>query len=251
MQGCWNGLTWSALTYLFAFLVDVCVTPCYRAIGALSSDIERESKLRHHIDQITSHAVELGILFRRPGTSSYNNNNNDADVSQPKIRRFGVDPNKNNGNNNNIYDLSCLSFPVARAACRYVLMKRILPLSSNNHNNNDKNRTTIDIPDVMFITGSGLQHRLIGAANHGASIRDSNNNNSIVGIQQQQQHQPRSSSMFMREYVQYMLWNDFHLISVISNRTSLSTTTTTSITGGSNAVTVKGAILKEWCINNF
>lgn len=207
----------------------------FRAIGALSSDPEVEPKMRHQIDQIASDAVELGILFRQSGSSI---------VSERKAVRPGFVT-----NNNHVYDLSCLSFPVARAACRYVLMKRILPLwSPQSENNSDTRMTNVvastnpfDIPNLIFITGSGLQHRLIPTVHKGvSSSRDSNNS---IGIQQ-----PRS--MFMREYIQHILWNDFDLVSVISNRTLPASSTTTNTTGsGSNAVAVKDTVLMEWCIS--
>lgn len=216
---------------------------CFRAIGALSFDPEREPKLRHQIDQITSDAVELGILFRQSGSSIYSNA---SLTTERKTVRPGFVT-----NNDHVYDLSCLSFPVARAACRYVLMKRILPLwSTQSEKNNDTGMTNVvartnpfDIPNLIFITGSGLQHRLITAVHKGVS--SSRDNNNSIGIQQ-----PRS--MFMREYVQHILWNDFDLVSEISNRTLPASSSTTSSTTGSgrNAVTVKDAVLKEWCTNN-
>jgi hypothetical protein len=230
-------LTLLELTYpLFAFLL-IC-TACFRAIGALSSDPERDPKLRYQIDQIASDAVELGVLFRHSGSSIYSNA---SLASERKTVRPGFVT-----NHDHVYDLSCLSFPVARAACRYVLMKRILPLWSPQAENNDDNGSTyvastnpFDIPNLIFITGSGLQHRLIPTVHKGvSSSRDSNNS---IGI-----HPPRS--MFMREYVQHILWNDFDLVSVISNRTLPASSTTTSTTGsGSNAITVKDTVLKEWC----
>lgn len=200
----------------------------FRAIGALSSDPEREPKLRHQIDQVTSDAVELGILFRPTGTTSSTNVGMSVASEQKFVRRGVV------SHNGHVYDLSCMSFPVARAACRYVLTNRILPLSLQINTGT----SLIDFPDLIFITGSGLQHRLIQAANNDGS---SCNSNKIIGIQQ-----PRS--MFMREYIQYVLLNDYDLVSVISNVTTPLSSTVTSMRGAdSNAVTIKAEALKEWC----
>jgi hypothetical protein len=49
-----------------------------------------------------------------------------------------------------------------------------------------------------------------------------------------------------------MLLNDYNLVSVISNRTSPSLSIPTSTGSASNnAVTVKAAVLKEWCTNDI
>ena len=196
-----------------------------RAIGALSSDPDRELELRHKIDHIISDAAEFGILFRPTAATNL---------------KF-----------DNVYDLSCLSFPVARAACRYVLMKRIMPqLQSHIENRNEttEHGTTSAcptmIPDLRFITGSGLQHRIIKNGSNNLNIRSSSDS---IGIHQ-------SRSMFLREYTQYILLNDFGLNSLITaDRTFGPTATKSTVNLGNvgdasiNAVTIKVEALWEWC----
>lgn len=202
-----------------------CTSLTCRAIGALSSDPAREPEMRNQIDQVTSDAVDLGILLRP--TPSYQS----ADTVH---RAAWTDKDI-------VYDLSCMSFPVARAACRFILMKRILPSlpmtsmdETNNDSSNERPRIRTVIPDLLFITGSGLQHRLLTTSRENRA-RSSN------GTRTQQ---PRS--MFMREYVQYILLNDFDLVSEVVTATA----TTSSSTGnaGRNIVAVKSETLMEWCI---
>ena len=211
-------------------LVDVRGLTC-RAIGALSSDPAGEPEMRSQIDQVTSDAVDLGILLR--STHSFQ--------SADTVHR-GASTDKDI-----VYDLSCMSFPVARAACRFILMKRILPslpLTSQSETYNDRSneRPTIRtvIPDLMFVTGSGLQHRLL------TTITE-NRVSSSNGTRTQQ---PRS--MFMREYVQYVLLNDFNLVSEIANRTlspaATATSSSTTRNAGCNIVAVKSETLMEWCM---
>ena len=223
------------------------VRSVFRAIGALSSDPKREPELRPQIDQILSDAVEFGILLR-PSSINPSNPEEVSSMNDPKMMRLGTLP-----SSTNVYDLSCLTFPVARAACRYVLMKRILPLQLQIENNHDtRNETAIGpttIPDVMFVTGSGLQHRLITTVHNGNISSSSSSSSSssptpTIGI-------PQPRSMFMREYVQYILLNDFDVASfTTSHRLTLSSSTAThsGSTSNNNVVTVKAETLKEWCV---
>ena len=230
----------------FIFELNLCISLfgsisfcCFfRAIGTLSSDPDREIEWRHQIDQIISGAIEFGILFRHAGVHPSNNEEKFQRNKHNSIRCSAMT------NSDNVFDLSCLSFPVARAACRYVIMKQMLRWHSQMENNGSVNKNgpnTSPIPDVIFITGSGLQHRLITAVNRGSNSSNLGDNMNSVGVQQ-----PRS--MFMREYIQYILLNDFGLVSMITDRTFATGTSTTSIPGsaGGNAVTVKAKTLKEW-----
>jgi hypothetical protein len=220
----------------------------YRAVGALSSDPKHEPELRHQIDHIIAGAVEFGIFFRSTGTTNLGRE------TSPTKDRNSIGRN----NPDNVYDLSCLSFPVARATCRYVLMNQILPLHSQieSINATEKSNPTTSktvIPNVMFITGSGLQHRLTrgNRSDHLNTSCNNNNNSVVIGIHP-------SRSMFMREYIQCILWNDFGLHSLVVDQTVTSTANTMAInnisdnnygstgSAGSNVVTVKAEILKEW-----
>jgi hypothetical protein len=188
--------------------------------------------MRHQIDQIISDAVEFGILFRHSGTIIEKSLMNNGRIIYPNSP----------SSSDNVYDLSCLSFPVARAACRYILMKRILPLQLQVENSNATTNVTTTvpriIPDLVLITGSGLQHRLITAVNKDSNSNLSSSSSNSIGI-----HQPRS--MFMREYIQYILLNDFGLVSCVTDRSFAGNGNTGS--AGSNFVTVKAEALKEWC----
>jgi hypothetical protein len=210
----------------------------------LSSDPDQEINLRHQIDQIIVDAVEFGILFRPSGTNSSRKANTTQKMSHASSSA--------SSSFDNVYDLSCLSFPVARATCRYILMKQILPLYSQMETNETSIRaTTTVIPDLMLITGSGLQHRLIrGSHNELNNNNISSSSSSDSGVEIHQ-----SRSMFMREYVQYILLNDYGLNSFAADRSVAAVTPATSSgsnmgsTGG-NVVIVKAETLKEWCLSS-
>jgi hypothetical protein len=80
-------------------------------------------------------------------------------------------------------DLSGMSFPVARAACRYVLRRTAIASSSSSYNNNNKKGK---IRNLNFVTGVGVSHSR-GGGTSGST----------------------SNTLSLREYVQEVLLSDF------------------------------------------
>ena len=147
------------------------------AIAAMTTDANTPEE-RKRVDLVFSEAVKRGIILRSDTLDS------DWEV-----------------------DLSGMSLPVARAACRYVL-QRILATARKGHKSEEQ--------DLTFITGVGRGMRRAPQGKEGSSIDDSH---------------PAS----LREYVQQVLTSDFDppLISHVPDR-ALGT------------VEVRHDVVKEW-----
>jgi hypothetical protein len=116
---------------------------------------------RLRIDQVFTEAVQYGVVFQNESPTRWTWQ----------------------------YDLTSMSFPVARAACRYILQQlpsQLLP----------------DLQDLVLVTGSGGG----GSSTHRWSSGGGTENRSML---------------FLREYVQGILENDFDpgLVSNIANST--------------------------------
>jgi hypothetical protein len=137
----------------------------HSSIGAMSSGLDDKSN-RLRIDQVFAEAVQYGAVFQNESQSRWTWQ----------------------------YDLTSMSFPVARAACRYILQQlpsRLLP----------------DLQDLVLVTGSG-----------GGGSSSSSTHRWASGGGTTQHHR---SMLFLREYVQEILENDFDpgLVSNIANST--------------------------------
>jgi hypothetical protein len=117
-------------------IVSLTVSSHYSAVGAIAS-----SGSFDRVDQIFKEAVELGLILRRDGLDS--------------LWEF---------------DLSGLSFPVARAACRFIVFSLFQRMA----------KPVDDFEDLVFITGVGSRHK------HGLA-----------------------NSTSLREYIQEVLISDF------------------------------------------
>jgi 6-pyruvoyl-tetrahydropterin synthase len=185
------------LTFFFLVLIFFLEK---RAIAVLSS-INDNATIRYQIDQIITDSIDYGILLHE-----------EMSKQRPRVTFQ--------------YDVSGMTFPVARAICRYILLRLTLLLVAQQHTEQNKE---CQEQDLKFITESIGQHR-------------SNSNHRI----QEQQHSP---TLYMSEYIQYILYNDFHLVSFITNTTSTSKRMNRNTYQYPRGyVTISANVLRKWIV---